>query len=59
MTTKIIMTESTKNAINSKLHVDVDQLSDEAIIDMLRNDANFVICFKEGGKISVKRVLKG
>jgi hypothetical protein len=57
--TKIIMTESTKSAVIDALHVDIDTISDEALVDMLRNNPNFNISFKEAGQIKIKRVLKG
>lgn len=56
---KIIMTESTKKAVETSLNMNIDSMSDEAIIEAVRNNPNFAISFKEGGEVKIKRVLKG
>ena len=56
---KVTMTESTKKAVEEILKISVDNLSDEAIVEAVRNDPNFAVVFKEGGQIKIKRVLKG
>lgn len=57
--TKITMTESTRKAVEELLKIDTTTLSDEAIVEAIRNNNNFAIVFKEGGEIKIKRVLKG
>ena len=56
---KVIMTESTKFAVKEALNIDIESLSDEAIIEAVRNNPNFALSFKEAGQVKIKRVLKG
>ncbi len=56
---RITMTESTKRAVEHALNANLDDLTDEVILEAIRNNPSFAVTFKEAGQIKIKRVLKG
>ena len=59
MSSKIIMTESTKETVNTELGINVDGLSDEELLQKLRASKKFVVILKENVTYKVKQVLNG
>jgi len=59
MTNRIIMTESTKTSVKKELGVDLEALSEQELLQLLRASKKFVVTLKENGTYKVKQVLKG
>ena len=56
---RFLMTESTEKLVKEVIKEDIEQLSDQEIIEKLKTSNKFVARITESGQIEIKQVLLG
>ena len=56
---RFLMTESTEKLVKEFIKEDIEQLSDQEIIEKLKMSNKFVARITESGQIEIKQVLLG